>query len=226
MINTWNESLLHEELKDIYCGELGKKEVEVEGSICDAVREDQSIVEIQTRNLSKLKPKLDKLLLNHRVNLVYPIALTTRLETWTPEQTLKSARKSPKKGVVFQLFDELTGIYPLLGHRNLTLTVVFADVLEIRMADGTGSWRRKGIRIEDRKLLKIHESRAFTSLSDLDALIPPTLPFPFTVQDLNQAGVGHHAGKMAWVLRKCGLLTVVGKKGRAFLYDRPSGQNR
>ena len=37
MINTWNESLLHEELKEYYRGETGTAEVPVEGSICDVV---------------------------------------------------------------------------------------------------------------------------------------------------------------------------------------------
>lgn len=55
MINTWNESLLHEELKDYYCGDNGNTEVPLEGSICDVLLNDGSIVEIQTANLGKLK---------------------------------------------------------------------------------------------------------------------------------------------------------------------------
>jgi len=130
MINTWNESLLHEELKDYYCGDGGKKEVPVEGSICDAVLEDGSIVEIQTAHLGKLKVKLHKLLENRRVNLVYPVAKNIIIETFDEKGNLLTRRKSPKHGTIFQLFKELTALYTLLDHPRFSLTVVFADILE------------------------------------------------------------------------------------------------
>jgi hypothetical protein len=217
-INTWNESLLHEELKDIYCGETGRKEVLVQGSICDVVLQDNTIVEIQTANLGQLKGKLEKLLSAYKVILVYPVAVTTRIETWTPDRTLKSSRKSPKKGTVFQVFRELTGIHGLIGHPHLTLSVVLIDILDIRIADGTGSWRRKGVRREDRKLLNIHETLTYATQKDFLSTIPASVPPVFTVRDLQAGGAGIHAGRMAWVLRKIGMIELVGKKGNAFLY--------
>jgi len=220
MINTWNESLLHEELKDRYCGESGRTEVPVDGSICDIVLDDGSIVEIQTANIGKLKAKLEKLLSTRHVRLVYPIAKMTTIETYNPDGTLKSRRKSPKHGTVYAIFGELTGIWHLLGNPAFTLETVFADILELRIADGTGSWRRKGIRKQDKKLLKFHDSRTFSSLEDYAHLVPDTLPDTFTVSDLAAAGAKTNAGRMAWILRKCGVLSVTGKKGNAFLYVR------
>jgi len=220
MINTWNESLLHEELKDYYCGENGRKEVPLEGSICDAIRDDGSIVEIQTAHLGKLKVKLEKLLKNRKVELVYPIAKNILIETYDENSMLLTRRKSPKHGTVYQLFKELTGLYPLLDNPRFTLTVVIADILEIRVADGTGSWRRKGIRRDDKKLVKIHESRPFNGKSAYAALIPREVPELFTVKDLKAAGAGVHAGCMAWVLRKAGIIELCGKKERSYLYRR------
>ncbi len=220
MINTWNESLLHEELKDYYCGDNGRKEVLLEGSICDAITEDGSIIEIQTANLGKLKVKLKKLLENHQVTLVYPLAVNTYIETFASDRSLISRRKSPKHGTIFSLFRELTGIHHLLCCENLTLTVVFADILEIRVSDGTGSWRRKGVRKDDRKLIKIHETRDFCTIADYGKLIPPSVPDSFTVADLKKAGAGNNAGHMAWVLRKTGNIDLTGKKGNAYLYRR------
>jgi len=219
MINTWNESLLHEELKDYFCGETGSTEVPVEGSICDAVLDDGSIVEIQTAHLGKLKPKLEKLLKSRRVKLVYPVARNTLIETYETTGELKSRRKSPKHGTVYQLFDELTGIWALIGHPSLTLTVIFTDILELRIADGSGSWRRKGIRISDRKLIRIHEARDFRTLADFAALVPKDIPTEFTVSDLSKAGAKSHAGKMAWVLKNMGISDQIGKKGRAYSYS-------
>lgn len=220
MINTWNESLLHEELKEYYRGETGKTEVPVGGSICDVVREDDSIVEIQTAQLGKLKMKLEKLLTTRRVTLVYPLARDTLIETWSPEHSLISRRKSPKHGTAYQIFSELTGLATLLDNANLSIEIVHSDILELRVADGTGSWRRKGVRKEDRKLIRIHETERFSGLADWARLLPKTLPEPFTVKELAGAGAGRHAGKMAWVLRKCGILVLDGKKGNAFLYRR------
>lgn len=220
MINTWNESLLHEDLKDLYCGDTGEKEVSIEGSICDVVRQDGSLVEIQTSSIGKLKDKLERLLPDHKLELVHPIAVNSIIETYNPDGSLKSRRKSPKHGTIFQLFNELTGIYHLLNNPNLTLTVVLADILEIRIADGTGSWRRKGIRTDDKKLIKINETVSFKSLSDYARLLPDSLPAEFTTADLSISGAGRYSGKMAWVLKKAGILEHIGKRGRAYLYRR------
>lgn len=226
MINTWNESLLHEELKSYFCGENGHTEVPLEGSICDAIRDDGSVVEIQTAHLGKLKKKLEKLLAEHKVNLVYPVARNTVIETFSEDNSLVSRRKSPKHGTVFQIFSELTGLWNLIGHPNLTLTVVHADVLELRIADGTGSWRRKGVRILDRKLLKMYETDEFRTKEDYARLLSPNLPEPFTVSDLKKSGAGNYAGKMAWVLCKTKIINFEGRDGRAFTYRRNSLHQR
>jgi hypothetical protein len=228
MINTWNESYLHEELKDIYSGQKGEKEVSVDGYICDAVREDGCIVEIQTAQLGKLKTKLGALLEKHRVMIVYPVAKNTLIETFSADNTLISRRKSPKHETLYQLFREMTGIYSFIGNPRLTVLVITADLVETRIADGKGSWRRKGISKDNKKLIKIHDTREFRTLDDYRSLIPGNLPEDFTVSDLKFRGAGVHAGHMAWVLRKTGILELTGKKGNAYLYrlSSGSGQNR
>jgi hypothetical protein len=57
---------------------------------------------------------------------------------------------------------------------------------------------------------------------DFAALLPKGLPDPFSVADL--AGAGRAAGKMAWVLRKMGIVELAGKKGNAYLYRRSKGK--
>ncbi len=220
MINTWNESRLHEELKHLYRGEAGQTEVPLEGSICDVLCADGTVVEIQIAQLGKLKPKLHRLLEHHRVKLVHPIARNRILETYSKKGQLLSRRKSPRHDTVYRVFSEITGLWHLLGHHGLLLEVVFADILEVRIADGTGSWRRKGVRIQDRRLLKIHETRTFSSLADLAGLVPATLPEEFIVKELAAAAAGTHAGKMAWTLRKTGVLEVCGKRGNSLVYRR------
>jgi hypothetical protein len=224
MINTWNESLLHEELKDYYCGDTGKKEVPLEGSICDVLRDDGVVIEIQTSNLGKLKNKLIKLLKSRQVILVYPIAQNTIIETFNEDGSLKTRRKSPKHGTLYQLFKELTGIWMILGETNLEIQVALVDILEIRIADGSGTWRKKGVRKDDKKMIKLHTISSFMGKSSYAKLIPDTVPEVFTTTDLKIAGAGINAGRMAWVLRKAGIIEKTGKKGNAFLYRRSSNQ--
>lgn len=222
MINTWNETCLHESLKHTWCGNDGAVEVPLNGVICDAVRSNGQIIEVQTGGFGKIKRKLALLLENNCVELVYPIAVNLVIRTMTKDGITFSDRKSPKHGTIYQLFHELTGVHDLLGHRNLTITAVFADVLEKRINDGTGSWRRKGVRIENRELIRIHETRSFHTISDYAALLPESIPEVFTVADLKANGAGKHAGRMAWVLRKTNCISHVGKSGNAFLYKRIS----
>ncbi len=218
MINTWNESTLHETLKLHYCGETGKTEVPLRGSICDVQLEDGTIIEIQTKNLHAIRKKLIKLIETHRVILVYPVATNTLIETRSTEGYLEKVRNSPKHGSVYSVFRELTAIPDLLEHEAFSMKVVLCKMAETRVADGTGSWRRKGVRIADRRLVEIIEEHEFSGLEAWQALLPTALPETFTVKDLAEAGIGTHAGEMARVFRKTGILELDGKEGRAFRY--------
>ncbi len=218
MINTWNESLLHEQLKTLYSEGSGQFEVPCDGYICDAIKVDGTIIEIQTSNLSKLSHKLTKLVLNHKVILVYPIAQKKTLVTYDSDGNIKSTRKSPKSETIYQIFREITGLIQVLSHENITLKLVFAHIIEKRIADGSGSWRRKGIRIIGKELKEIYGSQEFNTIADYSALLPVNLEQPFTTKDLSKAGAGSHAGHMAWVLHKTGFVQRIGKKGNAWLY--------
>ena len=73
MINTYNETSLHRELKEIYAQKYqGRTEIEIENYICDIVCNDKNsmIIEIQTSNLSKVTDKIEKLSKTHKVKLM------------------------------------------------------------------------------------------------------------------------------------------------------------
>ena len=80
--STLNESKLHNSLKILY-QELyeGQTEVEQDGHVYDIVTKNGNVIEIQTKNLAKLLPKiLDTIEKGHNVKLVHPIPLVTRIE--------------------------------------------------------------------------------------------------------------------------------------------------
>ena len=91
---------------------------------------------------------------------------------------------------------------------------------EIRRQDGRGSWRRKGVSIVDRNLLKIVGMHYFSSRDDFLDLLPEGLTSPFTNRDLAQTSSLRIelARKMTYCLRQMGALQVAGKQQREILY--------
>lgn len=221
-IGTLKEGSLHAALKTWYTQPGDRLEVPVDGYLVDIVRGDL-LIEIQTGNFSALKIKLNALTQNHPVRLVHPIAK----EKWIirlpseGDAPLKR-RKSPKRGRLEHLFVELVRIPHLVAHPNFSLEVLLTREEETRRNDGRGSWRRKGWSIVDHTLIEVVESIVLESPSDFSTLIPTELPHPFTSRDLSIAiSIPRYlAQKMAYCLSKMGVLEVVGKRGRSYLYDR------
>lgn len=220
-IGTLNEKSLHAALKQWYARPDDLIEVSVDGFTVDIVRDDL-LIEIQTRNLSAIKRKLTTLVEQHPVRLVYPVAQ----DKWIVRQSengkrVLGRRKSPKRGTVELVFEELVSIPQLLAHSNFALDVLLIQE-EVRRYDGTRNWRRRGWVTHERRLLQVVGQRLFETPKAMLALIPTTLPEPFTTTDLAEA-TGQPlwlAQKMTYCLREMGAITVVGKRGRGILYVR------
>ncbi|MBN1936412.1 MAG: hypothetical protein JW934_17230, partial [Anaerolineae bacterium] len=131
MINTFQEKSLHAALKAWYAQPGDLVEAPADGYVIDLVRGDL-LIEIQTRSFSSIKAKLYALLESHPVRLVYPIAL----EKWIVRvqadgETQISRRKSPKRGRLENLFDELVSFPELLKHPRFEIEVLFVQADEI-----------------------------------------------------------------------------------------------
>ena len=221
-IGTLNEKPLHEALKQWYARPNDMFEVPVDGFVIDIVRDDL-LVEIQTRNFSAIKRKLDKLLAHHRVRLVYPIPY----EKWIIKQPHDkddsvSRRKSPKRGSFENIFDELVSFPQFLMNPNFTLELLLIREEEVRRYDSTRGWRRQGWITSERRLLEVVEQRIFKSPTDMSAFIPSDLAEPFTTSDLAAAIAKSRrfAQKMVYCLRLMGCITPVGKHANSILYTR------
>ena len=225
-IGTLAESSLHAALKAHYARPGDLLECEVAGYVVDIVRPlpdgGCACIEIQTRHLGQMKPKLLALLAQHPVLVVHPIAQTRFIVREGADGAVLSRRKSPKHGRVHDLFPELVGLAPLLAHPNLTLEVALIDEEQVWRDDGQGSWRRRRWSIADRRLLAVGQSSVFAAPADYAALLPAALPKVFDTGEL-AAGIQaprHLAQQMAYCLRALGLLQAAGKRGRAVLYCR------
>ena len=221
-IGTLNEKPLHAALKQWYALADDLTEVSVDGFTVDVVRGDL-LIEIQTRNLSAIKRKLTALTERHPVRLVYPIAQDKWIVRLSKNgKTALGRRKSPKRGTLELVFEELVSIPQLLAHPNFSLEVLLIQEEESRRYDGSRNWRRKGWGTHQRKLLQVVERRLFESPADMQTMIPASLVEPFTTTQLAEAMERPLwlAQKMAYCLREMGAITAVGKRGRGILYIR------
>ncbi len=222
LISTLNESPLHAALKRWYARPGDRIEVEVDGFIIDIVRDDL-LIEIQTGNLSSIRHKLRTLAEHHSIRLVYPIPRDKWIIRLAEDgQSALSRRMSPKHGHVEDLFAELVSLPRLLANPNFSLDVLLTQEEEIRRYDATRAWRRRGWVTHERRLLEVLDRRRFRTPADLRELLPATLEEPFTTSDLAAAidRPRRLAQRMAYCLRKMGVIRAVGKEGNALLYAR------
>jgi len=194
-------------LKDYYARPGDQFEVPLDGFVIDIRRRDL-LIEIQTGSFAAMGRKLDHLLGEYQMLLVHPIAVETYLE-----KPGAKTRKSPKRGSIYNLFEELVSIPTLLDHPNLSLEVVLASVTKVQAPDSTVRRCRGGFRTIDRRLRQIIERRRFDHATDLLELVPDELPEVFTTADLaRRAGVGRDvAQQMAYCLRPLGLFHERGR---------------
>lgn len=219
-IGSLNESSLHLAIKDWYSKPGDRFEVKVDGSVIDIVR-GPLLIEIQTRNFSGIRRKLEKLIDHHKILLLYPISALTWIIRVSESGQVLGKRKSPKRGKLVHIFDELLHIPEIINHPNFTLEVLMIRMEEVRCDDGKGSWRRKGVSIKDRRLLKVIESHRFTRSQDFLRFLPDDLETPFTNKDFAKAaGMSiYQTRRITYTLRRMKVLEKAGKKGKAFLFD-------
>ncbi len=91
---------------------------------------------------------------------------------------------------------------------------------ELRCDDGKGSWRRRGISIKDRKLVKVFDRVIFEDRTDFLKILPTNLGVSFTNKILaKELGISIRlAQKITYCLRKMNLLIIDGKKKRELIF--------
>jgi len=221
-IGLLQEKSLHAAIKEWYALPDDKLEAKYLNYVIDIMRK-RLFIEIQTANFSAIKKKLNTIIEKKKVRLVYPIAVEKQIITLKKNgRTIQSKKKSPKKGRLTDLFDELIRIPTLINHKNFELEVILIRAEEIRCDDGKGSWRRKKISIYDRRLVEVLETRLFKKAGDFKIFLPKTLEREFTNKDLGAAlGIpAYKANRITYCLKKIGVITPIGKQGRSILYGK------
>jgi hypothetical protein len=214
------ESSLHRQLKERYGPEVGgRSEVTFGGFRVDAVAPDGRLIEIQSSPLGLLKRKLACLLPSREVCIVKPVVVARRvIRRLEPGGIDLVARRSPKRGTLVEVFEELVGLAHLFPHPNLSIDLLAVDVDEIRVARR----RRPGYVVVDRVLKGVVETVSLKEAEDLWALLPVDLDDPFTSRDLAEriARPLRFAQRVAYCLSRSGATRVVAKEGNRRVYER------
>lgn len=223
------ETTLHRQLKDHYAPRGALVEQRVGRYRIDVVR-GRELIEIQLASLSAIRDKIATLLTEHRVRIVKPIIATKYLvKQKRAGGEVVSRRRSPKRGTLLDVFEELAHFTRVYPHPRLKLEVVLIEVEEWRFP-GHGRrrrWRKNDHQVEDQRLIAVGEGMTFRSAADLGKLLPPKLPRPFHTGHI-AAGLEVQrwiAQRMAYCLRQTGAIETVGKERGAWLYKR-AARNR
>ncbi len=216
------ETSLHRSLKQLYADDEAQVEVPLAGYRIDAISGDQ-LIEIQHASLAAIRDKISDLLKHREVLVVKPVVVQkTLVKRVRKNGPVQSRRKSPKRGVVLDVFDELVYFTRVFPHPRLTLDVLLVDVEEWRYP-GQGRRRRRragDFQVEDQKLTDVREVHRLRTTDDLRQLLPSGLPTPFHTGHLaEQLGVDRGmAQKIVYCFREMGAARQVGKQGNTRLY--------
>lgn len=223
-------------------------EVPIDGFVIDICRprgDGFELIEIQTTSFGAMAKKLDHLLDDYKVQIVYPVAVDTYLvrphlnsradggstSQKTSERTNKvtggrrdrkapTRRKSPIHGNEFTVLDELISVPTLLDNPNFSVRVIYATVERIQISSPKARRGRGGWSTVDRRLQEIHFSQVLDKVDDLLALLPDDLPELFTSRDIaNHGAIDIDAArKLAYLLRHNDRIVLVERKRTGYHY--------
>lgn len=215
------ETSLHRQLKSYYAPNADCVEITLGSYRIDAVDGDR-LIEIQHGSLGAIRDKVKCLLEDYDVHVVKPIAQRKYLiKRQKKNGETISARYSPRRGTIFDLFDDMVHFTNVFPHPRLTLEVAMTIQEEHRIARKPRRWKGKDYRVQDRVLRSVEEQIQFNTTADLLKLIPGKLPSPFHTKDLAKAaGIQRWlAQKMAYCLRNTGAIVLAGKEKNSLLYE-------
>ena len=221
-IGTLGEKTLHAVLKKYYEPDVKKHEVLVGRYVAD-IFTGTEIVEIQTRQLGKLRKKLSVFLEKYPVTVVHPIIGKKWVYWVNPENgECSKGRVSPKHGNVFDAFYELYQIKPFLVGKGMTLRIPIVSVQEYKYLNGWSRDKKRGATWIDRIPVEMEKEIVLRTVEDYAKLIPDKLDREFTCKEFAQyAGISaERAQNVVPILYFVGSLCRVGKRGRAYIYVR------
>ncbi|HET8980644.1 MAG TPA: hypothetical protein VFN87_21005 [Solirubrobacteraceae bacterium] len=220
-IGVLREGPLHAALKAALAQPGDRLEVPVGRFVIDLVRADGELVEVQTGGFSALGPKLDALLDDHRVRIVCPLAAERRIVRVDADGEVLSARRSPRRAAVIEVFDRMVSFPSLVTHPHLTIEVLLLREDHVRSSAPVPARRRGRMRDPgQRRLVDVLDRVEIAGLDDVLALLGPLPPAAFSTRELaSRLGCRRLlAQRIVYCLRMMGAVDGAGKRGPTPLY--------
>ena len=212
-IGTLSEKTLHAVLKLYYEPDEDKHEVAMSGYYAD-IYNDKGIIEIQTRQLNKLRDKLSVFLQDYHVTVVYPLPFNKWLSWVNPDNgEVQGRRKSPRHFTEYDAFYELYKIKSYLKNPNLSINLVLMDMEEYKLLNGWSYDKKRGSTRYDRVPVGIRRIVKFDRIEDYMQLVPADLKEDFTVKDFAMAA-GGSVEASRYTLNILNYLEIVKRTGR------------
>ena len=218
-IGVLGEGPLHAAVKALLAQPGDRFEVPVGRFVIDVVRSDGELVEVQTGGFGPLGAKLDALLDEHRMRIVYPVAAERRIGRVDEHGEVQAARRSPKRATAVAVFDKLVAFPSLLTHPNLTIEILLLREDHIRGPRPTTT-RRRTRDPGERRLVDVLDRVTLHTTEDIVAVLPALPREPFSTRELATVlGCGTLlAQRTLYCLRAIGIVEPAGKRGRAPLH--------
>lgn len=213
-IGTLGEMSVHAVLKAAYEPYADNREVAVGGYVADIVGEE-GIIEIQTRDLWRLKEKLAAFLPVCHVTVVHPIYRTQWICRTDPDTGEATRRRTPRRGRPSDILPELYSLREFLNHPHFQLRVVELEAERYDLGRARGKKKRL-----DRVPLAFLGEVVLNDPADYRQLLPEELPEFFTAAEFGKAlSLRIDSARMALgVLETLDLAERQGKRERRILY--------
>lgn len=220
-IGTLSEKTLHAVLKEYYEPDSDSQEVKIGNYVADIVGEN-GIIEIQTRQLRNLVPKLKCFLEATDVTVVHPVA-KIKYVSWLNEETgeISKPRKSNKSYDEYSALWEIYALKEFIRNPRFHLIVCFLELDEIRSLNGWSRDKKCGSTRYDRIPRNLLGELKLYSWEDYWQFIPTTVEKDFTCAEFATAinKDKETARELLYILESAGLVVRSGKKGNSILYS-------
>lgn len=219
-IGTLSEKTLHATLKNYFEPNPDLQEVLIGKYVAD-IFQNGEIMEIQTRQLGKMRPKLDFFLPNYEVTVIHPVAcekMLYKIDETTGE--VLTPRKSPKKGTKYHAFQEFYKIKMYLKDPNIRLKIVLLNMDEYRVPNKRKRRHRNSTERFDQVPTAILQEIDIITPADYDQFLPENLTEPFTTADFaKEAKINRSLAQIVvHILAYMGRIEKIGTQNRSNLY--------